>query len=147
MRYLNGAITETIDPKLYYSRFSFLESSKDAIDLKYSRSKRNLLVGTSLPQLKNKFYARSTLIKNLIPLPSEGKVRAMFGVENSITLPKINKFASVTSRSPEKNQISKDVYGNLYHSESKHLRNISPTQSVIGNKYDPTPSLSTIQKP
>ena len=41
MRYINGAMTEVIDPKIYYSRFSFLESGKDAIDLKYQRSKRN----------------------------------------------------------------------------------------------------------
>ena len=41
MRYINGAMTEVVDPKIYYSRFSFLESGKDAIDLKYQRSKRN----------------------------------------------------------------------------------------------------------
>ena len=33
MRLINGAITEVLDPKLYYSRFSFLESGKEAIDL------------------------------------------------------------------------------------------------------------------
>jgi hypothetical protein len=34
MRLINGAITEVLDPKIYYSRFSFLESGKEAIDLK-----------------------------------------------------------------------------------------------------------------
>jgi hypothetical protein len=34
-RYMNGVISEILDPNLYYSRFSFLESSKDAIDIKH----------------------------------------------------------------------------------------------------------------
>lgn len=67
MRFINGALTETIDPKLYYSRFSFLESGKDAIDLKFNKNRRNNTIGTSLPSNKGKYYARSTLIKNLIP--------------------------------------------------------------------------------
>ncbi len=89
LRLINGAITEILDPKIYYSRFSFLESGKDAIDLKHKMSKKtspNRLdqhnyqspQNTSLPNVKNKYYTRSTLIKNLIPFPSEGKVRALF---------------------------------------------------------------------
>jgi hypothetical protein len=35
MRSINGVITELLDPKIFYSRFSFLESGKDAIDLKH----------------------------------------------------------------------------------------------------------------
>ena len=35
MRSINCVITELLDPKIYYSRFSFLESGKDAIDLKF----------------------------------------------------------------------------------------------------------------
>ena len=34
MRLINGVITEIFDPNIYYSRFSFLESGKDAIDIK-----------------------------------------------------------------------------------------------------------------
>lgn len=34
MQLVNGIITELLDPNLYYSRFSFLESGKDALDLK-----------------------------------------------------------------------------------------------------------------
>jgi hypothetical protein len=33
-RLMNGVITEVLDPNLYYSRLSFLESGKDAIDIK-----------------------------------------------------------------------------------------------------------------
>ena len=40
MRLVNGAITEIVDPKMYYSRFSFLESGKEAIDLKAQLSKQ-----------------------------------------------------------------------------------------------------------
>ena len=79
MRHIMGAMTEIVDPKIYYSRFSFLESGKDAIDLKYHKSKRNQVptVGSALPSLKSKYNVRSTLLKNLIPLPSEGRVRAL----------------------------------------------------------------------
>lgn len=37
---MNGAITEILDPKIYYSRFSFLESGKEAIDLKHKMAKK-----------------------------------------------------------------------------------------------------------
>ena len=40
MRSINGVITELIDPKIYYSRFSFLESGKDAIDIKHTMASR-----------------------------------------------------------------------------------------------------------
>lgn len=40
LRLINGAITEVLDPKLYYSRFSFLESGKEAIDLKSKITKK-----------------------------------------------------------------------------------------------------------
>ena len=41
MRLVNGVITELIDPKIYYSRFSFLESGKEAIDRKFVISTKN----------------------------------------------------------------------------------------------------------
>ena len=31
---MNGVITEIFDPNLFFSRFSFLESGKDAVDIK-----------------------------------------------------------------------------------------------------------------
>jgi hypothetical protein len=42
LRLLNGAITEVIDPKIYYSRFSFLESGKEAIDIKFKNNKKRV---------------------------------------------------------------------------------------------------------
>jgi hypothetical protein len=41
-RLINGAITEILDPKIYFSRFSFLESGKEAIDLKYKLNKHSV---------------------------------------------------------------------------------------------------------
>ena len=106
LRLINGAITEVIDPKLYYSRFSFLESGKDAIDVKFKINKRGISDSISLPNVKNKYYARSTLIKSLIPYPSEGKVRALFGETPKITLPKIvgnrRSTTNYESRSPDR---------------------------------------------
>ena len=41
MRLMSGCITEIIDPKLYFSRFSFLESGKEAIDIKNKMYKKS----------------------------------------------------------------------------------------------------------
>jgi hypothetical protein len=92
MKHMNCLITEILDPKIYYSRLSFMESGKDAIDIKHRMFRRSGATSTSpapgmastttpspsLPNVKNKFYTRSTLVKNLFPMPSEGKVRALF---------------------------------------------------------------------
>jgi len=32
-----------------------------------------------LPKLRNKFFTRSTLVQQLVPHPSEGRVRVIFG--------------------------------------------------------------------
>ena len=61
-----------IDPNIYYSRFSFFESGREAINIKYEKSKRT-------QNSQNKFFTRSALVQQLIPDPSEGKVRALFG--------------------------------------------------------------------
>ena len=104
MRLISGCITEVIDPKLYYSRFSFLESGKEAIDIKYQMTKKAALTQGNnadptsspfFPNVKNKYYTRSTLVKNLFPMPSEGKVRAMF-IEPPITG---TKLPNITRRS------------------------------------------------
>ena len=76
MRSINGVITELLDPKIYYSRFSFLESGKDAIDIKNSLANRKN-PSTGLNK-KTKHYTRSALVKNLIPQPSDGRVRSLF---------------------------------------------------------------------
>ena len=39
LRLINGTISELIDPNLNYSRLSFLESGKEAVDLKYELGK------------------------------------------------------------------------------------------------------------
>jgi hypothetical protein len=76
MRSINGVITELLDPKIYYSRFSFLESGKEAIDIKNSLANRK---HPSVGQNKKlKHYTRSALVKNLIPQPSDGRVRSLF---------------------------------------------------------------------
>jgi hypothetical protein len=35
MKLINDVITHLLDPNIYYSRFSFFESGKDAINIKY----------------------------------------------------------------------------------------------------------------
>ena len=76
IRLVNGVITELLDSNVYYSRFSFMESGKIAIDIKHKLSQAS--TQASDVDKKKKFYTRSALVKNLIPMPSEGKVRALF---------------------------------------------------------------------
>lgn len=38
MKYINDVITYLIDPNIYYSRLSFFESGRQAIDIKYNVS-------------------------------------------------------------------------------------------------------------
>ena len=78
MRLVNGVITELLDPKIYYSRFSFLESGKEAIDKKYLMQTKNTAKKGPVEDKRGKYYTRSALVKNLIPKPSDGKVRALF---------------------------------------------------------------------
>ena len=46
MKYINDVITYLIDPNIYYSRLSFFESGRQAIDIKYNVS---LFTAKSLP--------------------------------------------------------------------------------------------------
>lgn len=39
-RLINGVVTEVLDPQVFFSRFSFLESGKEAIDLKGKLAQR-----------------------------------------------------------------------------------------------------------
>jgi len=57
MKLINDVITHILDPNIYYSRFSFLESGKDAINIKYEKAKTS-----TLPKIRNKFYTRSALV-------------------------------------------------------------------------------------
>ena len=77
MRLVNGVITELLDPKIYFSRFSFLESGKEAIDRKFIMKTKNVGMASNTDK-RCKYYTRSALVKNLIPKPSDGKVRALF---------------------------------------------------------------------
>mmetsp|Transcript_19525 Transcript_19525/g.24139 ORF Transcript_19525/g.24139 Transcript_19525/m.24139 type:complete len:247 (+) Transcript_19525:960-1700(+) len=78
MRLVNGVITELLDPKIYYSRFSFLESGKEAIDKKYVMATKTITKNGPPVDKRGKYYTRSALVKNLIPAPSDGRVRALF---------------------------------------------------------------------
>jgi hypothetical protein len=74
-RLINGVVTEILDPSVFYSRFSFLESGKDAIDLKMAARKGMKAVGSGG---RATFFQRSALNKILIPKPTEGKIRTRF---------------------------------------------------------------------
>jgi hypothetical protein len=74
MKQINDLITQLIDPNLFYSRFSFFESGRDAINIKYYKARTT---ESQTPQ--ERFYRRSALIEQLFTVPSEGKVRALFG--------------------------------------------------------------------
>jgi hypothetical protein len=76
-----------LDPNIFYSRLSFLESGREAIEIKCNLNQGKVYNGYKLPNIGNKFYTRSALVKNLIPMPSEGIVRKIFNtgkVNNSM---------------------------------------------------------------
>ena len=83
MRLVNGVITELLDPKIYYSRFSFLESGKEAIDKKHIINTKKS--SSTVEKGSSKYYTRSALVKNVIPRPSDGKVRAIFKDDNALS--------------------------------------------------------------
>lgn len=138
-RLINGVITEVFDPNIFYSRLSFLESGKDGIDIKAELRAGKAFHGYKLPNIQSKFFTRSALIKNLIPVPAEGKVRAQFSDKNQIIYPKprlaasplrapkaapslipganINSFQSVEMQSPGwKSGMQQDDSINVYNS-------------------------------
>ena len=90
MRLINEIITKILDPNLFWSRFSFFESDKEAISLKYLQRNK----GSNLPALKAMYNSRSAMIETLIPVPSEGKIRKMFMEYPS---PVVNKFPKVNN--------------------------------------------------
>lgn len=77
---MNGVITELFDPNLFYSRLSFLESDKQAIDIKdeLNLGKRVGFQSFKLPNLKDKYYTRSTNVRNFYQNSTEGRVRARY---------------------------------------------------------------------
>ena len=83
MKLINDLITQLIDPNIFYSRFSFFESGRDAITIKYNKARSAAHQSTCA-----KFFTRSALVSNLIPNPSEGKIRALFGTGRNAILAK-----------------------------------------------------------
>ena len=79
-RLINGVLTDLLDPNLFFSRISFLESGKEALDIKseLQLGKRVGFAQFKLPSLSDKFFTRSSLVKNLYKSSTEGRVRAKF---------------------------------------------------------------------
>ena len=44
MKLINDIITQLTDPNLYYSRFSFFESGREAINIKYQKAKQGQMI-------------------------------------------------------------------------------------------------------
>lgn len=132
MRLIMGCITEMLDPKLYFSRFSFLESGKEAIDIKNRIFKTSNLKGAGespfLPNVKGKFYTRSTLIKNLFPMPSEGKVRAKF-LETPAALTKL-------PRIPKRSHTIGVMRVDDADATSRYIDNKSPLRTSHGGENE-----------
>ena len=98
MRLVNGVITELLDPNVFYSRFSFLESGKDALDIKLRLHQKG-----KKQDSKSKFYTRSALVKNLIPNPSEGRVRKLFcGYRDTSRTQLTQQSSSILSQAAQK---------------------------------------------
>lgn len=120
MKLINDVITLLIDPNLYYSRLSFFESGREAINIKYQKSKRQ-------SNGMNKFFTRSALVSQLIPNPSEGKVRALFGTGN------ISSNAQDSTMSSKQRNVFRSQQSGKFKSEyidfesSNHPTNVEST--------------------
>mmetsp|Transcript_13228 Transcript_13228/g.24779 ORF Transcript_13228/g.24779 Transcript_13228/m.24779 type:complete len:530 (+) Transcript_13228:4028-5617(+) len=64
---LQQVITRLLDPEVFLSRLSFLESSLDALHLK-PKFRENL---------KGKYYSTSAIVKSLFPVPQHPRARAL----------------------------------------------------------------------
>ena len=98
MKLINDLITQLIDPNIFYSRFSFFESGREAINIKYAMSRSAAHQST-----RAKFFTRSALVSQLIPNPSEGKIRALFGTGKNAILAKM---AEIQQTMPLKSDLS-----------------------------------------
>ena len=58
MKLINDLITQLLDPCLYFSRFSFFESGREAIQLKQEKAKQ-----TKNTSAYQKFFKRSALVE------------------------------------------------------------------------------------
>jgi hypothetical protein len=100
---INDVITILLDPNMFYSRFSFFESEKDAMRLTYHKAR-----ASKLPKINSKLFTRSALMKSLFPVPSEGKVRAMFGHSSQDT---IRAKTSIGQKRRQTNISTQESYG------------------------------------
>ena len=112
MRLVNGVITELLDPKIYYSRFSFLESGKEAIDRKHVINTKK--TSSTIEKGSSKYYTRSALVKNVIPRPSDGQVRAIFKDDNALS-----KLASAGQRSLQASHLEASKYQSVQRSPNQ----------------------------
>lgn len=91
----NDLITELVDPNLMYSRFSFFESGRDAIGIKYAKARKS-------ESRHQKFFRRSALVEQLFPSSSEGRVRALFGLNNQALQAKTHELRMQSRNSPQR---------------------------------------------
>jgi len=128
MRLANGVITEVLDPSMYYSRLSFLESGKEAIDIKHRLGSKSSIAannGFKLPNNKNKYYTRSALVKNLIPNPSEGRVRALFNEQSTkqSTFARIGQSTILSQNRSPRGNIHDSRFGRISYSQQQPYTN------------------------
>lgn len=78
--HMNGVITELLDPNLFYSRLTFLDSDKEAFDIKekLQMGKRIGFQAYKLPNISEKYYTMSSRIKHQLQASNEGRVRARY---------------------------------------------------------------------
>jgi len=79
---MNFIITKLLDPNIYYSRFSYWESGKEAIDKVFHKNVEN--IGS---KKHGEFYT-SSLIAVLVPMPTDGKLRSLMA-RKDVALPSL----------------------------------------------------------
>jgi len=59
MKLINDLITQLFDPNLFFSRFSFLESNREAINIKYQKSKQQSNSSSQADSSRDPHWSRS----------------------------------------------------------------------------------------
>ena len=59
MKLINDVITHLLDPSIYFSRFSFLESGKEAINIKYEVRNSSIVLNFKNRNQKLQLFLKS----------------------------------------------------------------------------------------
>ena len=115
---MNFITTKLLDPNIYYSRFSYWESGKEAIDKVFHKNVEN--IGS---KKHGKFYTTSSLIAVLVPKPTDGKLRSLMA-RKDVALPSLFRPTLLDDAEDKESKINELANkAQLFHVALKRIEN------------------------